>query len=78
MRKLIFLIAVVMFSCSDEKTETNTDMGCSTGVNSSGDRVLIRCATQKQHMAGDNVGAGGIPTYGYYTDHQWEKCENCQ
>jgi hypothetical protein len=76
MKKMILIFAVFALSCSDDESGPQT--GCLTGLNSSGDRVLIKCVTKKQYGAGSNVGAGGTAEWDYYTAHQWEECENCK
>jgi hypothetical protein len=74
MKKLFFML-LILSACS-EGEESN--VGCLTGVNSSGDRVLIRCSTKAEFRAGSNVNAGGTANWKSFTQHQWEKCENCK
>lgn len=79
--KRIFLIAALVcaLSCSEEDDPT-TDQGCLTGIPKSGppERVLIRCCTNQQYLAGNNTGAGGTSSWTLYTGHQWAKCDDCK
>jgi hypothetical protein len=75
--KLFFAILFVCLACSDDDESSN--IGCQTGIpKGSTDRVLIRCSTQQEHLAGNNVNAGGLSTFTNYTQHQWAKCGDCK
>lgn len=76
MKKIIFVCILAFFACEEEP---ESDIGCMTGIPKSGgtDRVLIRCCTHKQYLAGNNVNAGGIASSINYTNHKWEKCPDC-
>jgi hypothetical protein len=57
MKKLL-VILMILTACSED--EPDTDKGCQTGISKqTGQRELIRCCTQQQALAGDNVQAGG-------------------
>lgn len=74
MKYLSILIILLLFSCSEED---ETLKGCSTGIRD-GKRQLIRCATKEQHLAGNNVAAGGVGYFANYKNPQWEKCDQCK
>jgi hypothetical protein len=71
------LVCILMIGCSDD--EPATDQGCLTGIPKAGwNRVLIRCCTNKQYLAGSNTSAGGTSSWDLYTGHQWAKCSDCK
>jgi hypothetical protein len=72
----IILIAGLSVGCSEKQDPTN--QGCLTGVNSDGNRVLIRCCTKDQYLAGSNVNAGGTAIWPNYSGHKWESCQDCK
>lgn len=82
MKKVLAIcLLAFIYSCGPDPEPSPkpvTDQGCLTGVNSHGNRVLIRCCTQAQYQAGSNVNQGGIASWNNYTDHKWEKCSECQ
>lgn len=77
MKHVIWILLVILCSCSDDEPET--DQGCLTGIpNGTQDRVLIKCSTQEQFLAGSNTSAGGTASWNQYTAHQWAKCDDCK
>lgn len=79
MKKLIFILALIAAGCSDEEVTTNK--GCQTGViktDPTNTRTFIRCCTQAEALAGNNVAAGGTASYTYYNSVKWEKCSDCK
>lgn len=73
----LLLVAIVLCGCNKDEEESN--IGCQTGVPKGASyRVLIRCCTQQQALAGNNVKAGGTANWTDYTDHKWEKCADCK
>ena len=62
-------------SCKEE--DPGPQLGCSTGMRD-GERKLLRCCTQKEHLAGNNEAAGGVSYFNNYTQHQWEPVSNCK
>lgn len=77
MKKLL-VILLIACACSDD--EPGTDQGCLTGIPKTGsqDRVLIKCSTKQQYLAGSNTGAGGTASWNSYTSHKWEPCSDCK
>jgi hypothetical protein len=76
MKKLL-VILMILTACSED--EPDTDKGCQTGISKqTGQRELIRCCTQQQALAGDNVQAGGTPNFTNYTNHKWAPCDDCK
>lgn len=71
--KTILLLLLLCISCKED----DTLMGCSTGVRN-GSRELIRCATKQQHLAGNNISAGGVKHFTAFTNTKWEKCDQCK
>lgn len=77
MKHVIWIFLIIALACSDD--ESNSDQGCLTGIpKSGGNRVLIRCSTNKQYLAGSNTSAGGTASWDSYTGHQWAKCNDCK
>lgn len=77
MKQVVLILALFAFSCSDDDPTSET--GCLTGIPSgSTDRVLIKCATREQFLAGSNVSAGGTSSWNAFTQHQWAKCSDCK
>jgi len=72
----ILAILVIVCAC----TEPETDQGCLTGIPKSGGtgRILIRCSTRQEYLAGNNVGAGGTVSWDSFISHEWEKCDDCK
>lgn len=68
-----------MFALAQCSEDEGPQMGCSTGIRKSGgtERKLIRCCTRKEHLAGNNVDAGGIDRFDNYTDWEWEPVSDC-
>ena len=75
MKKLIYILLFVAISCS--KSDPGPQMGCMTGLNGAGTRVLIRCCTNAQFVAGGNVSAGGIASFSSYTQVTWVATSDC-
>jgi hypothetical protein len=73
--RILVCTFLILLSCSEDEGPST---GCLTGVNSSGNRVFIKCITEKQYRAGSNVSAGGTAEWDYYTAHRWEECDNCK
>lgn len=77
MKQVVLILALFAFSCSDDDPETEN--GCLTGIPTGAtDRVLIKCSTREQYLAGNNVSAGGTASWNAYTGHQWAKCNDCK
>lgn len=75
--KLLFIIVVLSLSGCDDEPE-GPQMGCLTGVVKGGtSRVLIRCCTKEEYLAGGNVNAGGTSNWSNYESHQWVKVDKC-
>lgn len=71
------LLLFTILACSDDDPERNK--GCLTGIpKSGGDRVLIKCSTREEYLAGNNTSAGGTASWDAFTGHQWAKCGDCQ
>lgn len=77
MKKLLVILFIAV-GCSDD--EPQTDHGCLTAIPKSGPqtRVLIRCSTKEQYLAGSNTTQGGTSSWTLYTGHQWAKCDDCK
>jgi hypothetical protein len=79
---LIILCVLCAFACGPdlEDEDPKAGIGCHTGIPKSGngDRILVRCCTHKEFLAGENVNAGGVSYFNAYTDHKWEKCDDCK
>ena len=77
MRKLLAIL-IILCACSDDEPET--DQGCLTGIPKAGGtgRILIRCSTHHEYLAGNNVGAGGTVSWDSFTSHEWKKCDDCK
>jgi hypothetical protein len=75
---VLILLFTLTIACSDDDSET--DQGCLTGIPKSGpqDRVLIKCSTKEQYLAGSNTSAGGTSSWTLYSGHKWEKCGDCK
>lgn len=79
MKKLLFIIAFIAAGCSEEEIKTNK--GCQTGIvknDPTNTRSFIRCCTQAEALAGNNVAAGGTASFIYYNAVTWEKCSDCK
>lgn len=77
MKHVILILALAFFSCSDD--DDPTDKGCLTGVpKGQTERILIKCSTHDQYLAGSNTGAGGTSAWDSYSGHKWEKCGDCK
>lgn len=77
MKYVVLILLLATMSCSDNEPET--DQGCLTGIpKAGGNRVLIKCSTNKQYLAGSNTSAGGTSAWDLYTGHQWAKCSDCK
>jgi hypothetical protein len=75
--KKLFAILLIATACSDD--EPKSDQGCLTGIpQGTNTRVLIRCSTNKEYLAGSNTSAGGTASWNQYTVHQWAKCDDCK
>jgi hypothetical protein len=74
---VLILFFALTIACSDD---SGTDQGCLTGIPKSGpqDRVLIKCSTRQEYLAGSNTSAGGTSSWTLYNGHQWEKCGDCK
>ena len=79
--KTILLAALLLIAVACSENET-VQMGCQTGIlKGTTTRVTIRCCTQEEHFAGDNVANGGTKLFTYYSNVQWQPiddCKNCQ
>lgn len=79
MRKLILIILILVInSCQQDDYVPKT--GCQTGIRD-GVRKLMRCCSKQEHLAGNNVAAGGISYFSNYTNQQLEpagSCKECQ
>lgn len=77
---IIISALILLFSCKEDDVDPHAGIGCQTGIpkNGDGQRVLIRCATYEQYIAGNNTNAGGIPASSDYTEQQWAKCSECK
>lgn len=74
MKKYIVVLLFVI-GCSETEKEL---IGCTTGIpKGETERVLIRCSTKKQFLAGNNTSQGGISYWNSYTGHKFEECSNC-
>lgn len=72
------LLLLLLFACSKESVPpVKEPLGCQSGV-VAGVRTTYRCATQLQFAAGDNVKSGGTKLFDFYTDSQWELCNECK
>jgi hypothetical protein len=75
---IAFFIVGFSMSCS-EKDDTN-ELGCGTGINDAGARILVKCLTKAQFNnranIKDPVTAQSI--FEPYSDVQWELCDNCK
>jgi hypothetical protein len=61
---LIIFLSLLFFGC--EQPDGLGDKGCQVGqLIGTTKYVLIRCATNAQYVAGDNVAAGGISLSAY-------------
>lgn len=72
----ISLLVMICISCNKVEFDPGPPQGCSTGIRD-GRRQLIRCATQKEHNAGNYVPSGGTITFTKYTDWKWEPTISC-
>jgi len=73
----IFLLAAI-WSCSEE--DKGPQMGCSIGIRVGEEDLgyqLLRCCTNEQHLAGNNVQAGGISYFANYKQWKWEAVSDC-
>ena len=55
-------ILLILMACEPEITDNGCQVGWLKGTTT---YVLIRCATNAQYIAGDNIEAGGIPLDAY-------------
>jgi hypothetical protein len=75
---LIALLLFIAVGCS-EKEDLN-DLGCGTGIDDAGSRVLVKCLTKAQFNNRANI-KDPVTTksiFDPYTDVQWELCQNCK
>ena len=71
----LFLM-MLLLSCKED--DPGPQMGCSTGIRkSTGNREVIRCCTQQDHLAGDNISQGGTDRFTLYLDHEWYEVSDC-
>lgn len=80
MKKIFLIVVVTLFvACSDDEKGPKDGMGCMTGINKSGgtERVLIRCCTHQQFLAGSNEANGGKESVKYYKDIDWRQVDDC-
>jgi hypothetical protein len=79
---VIIFCLIIISSCGPDldHEDPNEGIGCMTGIPKTGgsQRVLMRCCTRKEYLAGENVNAGGVSYFNSYTDHKWEKCDDCK
>lgn len=76
---MIILILLFAIACNEE--DKGPQMGCSLGVRIGQEDLghqLIRCATQEQHAAGNNVQAGGVSYFANYKQWTWEPVSDCK
>jgi len=76
--KAIAIILLLLLSCG---SPDDSEMGCQTGViKGTSIRVTIRCCTENQHEAGNNVTRGGTANFTDFTNVKWvpiNDCKNC-
>lgn len=79
MRRLLYtaFLCICLAGCEKDEPE-GEPMGCMTGIPQGQNyRVLIRCCTRREFLAGDNVNAGGTSNWTHYTRHEWVKVKKC-
>lgn len=81
MRKLTVLLLILFLTagaCQEE--DKGPQMGCSIGIRIGEEDLgyqLLRCCTNEQHLAGNNVQAGGISYFANYKQWKWEAVSDC-
>lgn len=80
MKHVVFIFLASLFACSDDDSNSASSKGCLTGIPKSGsqNRVLIRCCTNQEYLAGSNTSAGGTSDWDAFKSHKWELCDKCK
>jgi len=76
MKKILFIL-LMLGACNEPDFDPGLPVGCATGIKD-GKRQLMRCCTEKEFNAGNNVSVGGFAAFLKYTDRKWEQEKNCK
>jgi len=78
MKKLLFIILLLVSCDKDDEDTNNSGVGCLTGYSKTTKKLeLIRCCTYEQYTAGSNTSAGGTSSFANYTGHNWKAVNDC-
>lgn len=76
MKNLIYILLFAATACS--KSDPGPQQGCMTGIPKGyTNRGLIRCCTQAQYQAGNNVAIGGTANFSDFTNVTWVATSDC-
>lgn len=81
MRTILLIAFLSLLSCEREQANP-VGLGCQSGLHAGysaiSKRVVYRCSTYEQFLAGSDTSKGGTAEYNNYVENQWTPCTDCK